>query len=150
MHCSVTSSSVWNQALSCCQHRLVVSTDVARATHWDHHHPELVSQSSEIFAALLHCNKLGSKGRSLHRHLLITQVVNQTTVDPHKETSSGSSSHKVRGMISIHLGLYHKALASGLWHVRRQPSTQSRCPNSLDAQSFASNWASSITGSLGS
>jgi hypothetical protein len=52
--------------------------------------------------------------------LLLAQEVNQTTVDPHKETSSGSSSHRVRGIICIHFGFNHKALASGLWHVRRE------------------------------
>jgi hypothetical protein len=70
MQCSVTSSSVCSLALSCLPAQLIVSTDVAGAIHCDPHHPELISQSSEIFAALLHCNKLRSKRRSLHKCLL--------------------------------------------------------------------------------
>jgi hypothetical protein len=139
-----------------CQHRLVVSTDIARATHWDSHHPELVPQSSEIFATLLHCNKLGSKGRSLHRRLLLTQEVNQTTVDPHKEASSGSSSLRVRGMISIHLGSYHKALASGLWHVGRQffhtiqVPKLTRCPVVCVKLGFINHWIAGVIDNLSS
>jgi hypothetical protein len=107
-----------------CQLRLVVSADITGAIPRDPHHPQFVSQSSEIFTVLLHCNKLRSKRRRLHRSLFLAQEVNQTAVDPHKDTSSGSPSYRVRGMISIHLGSNDKALACGLWHVGWQSPPQ--------------------------
>jgi hypothetical protein len=40
---------------------VVVTTGIAGDIQWDPHHPELLSQSSEIFIALVHCNNSDPK-----------------------------------------------------------------------------------------
>ena len=63
-----------------CQHRLVVSVDVCRTHTWYPHHPQLVSETSEVLTTLFHCNKFGAKGWWLHGGLLLAPPIYQCTV----------------------------------------------------------------------
>ena len=132
-----------------CQDRLVGIKDICWALHSDTHHPELVSESSEVFATLLHCNEFTAEQRALHTSLILRKTAYMHTIK-----------YDLNPVLDI-LVAVSEAWSVSIFALTIKPSPRGwgmlggcssfpcTCPNSLEVQSFWSKVNSYRTGFLG-
>ena len=79
---------LWDTGIA--KHRLVVPINVHWTNNRDSHHPELVTQTTQVFTAELHRTEFTSKAARLNRSLLLREPIDQSIVQVDHETGPRS------------------------------------------------------------
>ena len=110
----------WIWYTSVGEHILVVAIDKVWLLSWDSKHPYLITNFSDIFNSMLHCNKIASKGMCFTLSLLLGNQINRRLIQENNESSSWSSSNLVFRVITINIYSHPESQSSGLSHIRWQ------------------------------
>ena len=80
------------------KNRLIISIDITRSNHRYAQHSQLVSETSRIFATLLHCDELRSKATRLNTSLLLRHPIDRCRIQINKETSPETANSLLDGL----------------------------------------------------
>ena len=131
----ITGTSITNEVVGdCCrlllqrrsgfrgvgQHRLVVTINESWLINSDSHHTKFITESFDIFARLLHCDKFTSESARFTRPLFLGVPVYRRSVQENDESGARTTRDGVASVVAIHEYAHGHALTQWLRHIRGQ------------------------------
>ena len=101
------------------KHTLIVTKNEGGQGARNPHRTKLVSQATNVFSTLLHCNELRPELASLDTCLFLEHTLYRGAIQIYEKTSTIPISYGVTSVIGINVGSHYEPHPMRLWHVSR-------------------------------